>query len=38
MKLSRQLMAKIEYAFPIRRGIRKIGRIISGRYRKSFGA
>jgi SAM-dependent methyltransferase len=36
-KLSGQLMAKIEHAFPVRRGIRKIGSIISGRSRKSFG-
>jgi Methyltransferase domain len=36
MKLSRQLMAKIEHAFPVRRGLRKIGNIISDRSRKSF--
>ena len=35
-KLSRQLMARIEHAFPIRRGIRKIGRIISDGSRKSI--
>jgi hypothetical protein len=35
MKLSRQLMAKIEHAFPVRRGIRKISSIISDRSRKS---
>jgi hypothetical protein len=38
MKLSRQLLTKIEYAFPIRRGIRKIGSMISDRSRKSFRA
>jgi SAM-dependent methyltransferase len=36
MKLSWQLLAKIEHAFPIRRGIRKIRGIISDRSRKSF--
>jgi SAM-dependent methyltransferase len=37
MNLSRRLMAKIEQAFPIRRGIRKIGSIISDLSGKSFG-
>jgi SAM-dependent methyltransferase len=36
-RLSRRLMTKIEYAFPIRRGIRKIGSVISDISRKSFG-
>jgi hypothetical protein len=36
MKLSRQLLAKIEHAFLVRRGIRKIGGMIPARSRKSF--
>jgi hypothetical protein len=38
MSLSRRLVGKIEDAIPVRRGIRKIGSMISHRPQKSFGA